>query len=200
MTKLVASISTHDALDARERILYAARYRFAEQGFAASSVRVIAEEADVAKPMVFYYFESKAGLFDAVAQSTIGELNRRYTAVFEGPRTSAFDALVALARAHRDVAINDSVSIRFLTRCVLGSGTPYGETLRRDHLSAIDHILDAARDEGAVVRDREAARQLCRGALSIFYMDAVSGTHLSSADPQQLAEMLWRAIIALRET
>lgn len=54
--------------DARERILRAARGRFAEHGYAATSLRAIARDADVDHALVSYYFGSKEGLFKAVTE------------------------------------------------------------------------------------------------------------------------------------
>ncbi len=51
---------------AAERILDAADALFAERGFAAVSVRDIAERAGVKKASVFYYFGNKADLFERV--------------------------------------------------------------------------------------------------------------------------------------
>ncbi len=39
---------------------------FAEQGYAATTVREIVEEAGVTKPVLYYYFKSKAGIFRAI--------------------------------------------------------------------------------------------------------------------------------------
>lgn len=45
------------------RILEAAISLFARKGYAATSVREIVQEADVTNPMLYYYFDSKEGLF-----------------------------------------------------------------------------------------------------------------------------------------
>ena len=50
----------------RQRILLAALKRFAESGYAGTSVREIVNDARVTKPTLDYYFESKAGLFQAL--------------------------------------------------------------------------------------------------------------------------------------
>lgn len=52
----------------RERILSAARARFAEDGYAKASLRAIARDADVDHALVSYYFGSKEGLFQAVTE------------------------------------------------------------------------------------------------------------------------------------
>jgi TetR/AcrR family transcriptional regulator len=51
---------------ARERILETAIGMFAEKGYAGTSVREIVEQAGVSKPVLYYYFNSKEGLFLAI--------------------------------------------------------------------------------------------------------------------------------------
>jgi AcrR family transcriptional regulator len=54
-----------------EKILDAASKLFAEKGFANVSVRDICREAGTTAPVIYYYFGSKKGLFDAVAKKQI---------------------------------------------------------------------------------------------------------------------------------
>ena len=49
--------------ETRERILLAAASLFADKGYAATSVREIAEGAKVTKPMLYYYFKNKEDLY-----------------------------------------------------------------------------------------------------------------------------------------
>jgi TetR/AcrR family transcriptional regulator len=49
--------------NARERLLEKAIGMFAEKGYAGTSVREIVEQAGVSKPVLYYYFKSKEGLF-----------------------------------------------------------------------------------------------------------------------------------------
>ncbi len=49
--------------NARERLLETAIGMFAERGYAGTSVREIVEQAGVSKPVLYYYFKSKEGLF-----------------------------------------------------------------------------------------------------------------------------------------
>jgi TetR/AcrR family transcriptional regulator len=54
-----------------ERILQVASRMFAEKGFANVSVRDICRETETTAPVIYYYFGSKKGLFDAVARRQI---------------------------------------------------------------------------------------------------------------------------------
>ncbi len=57
---------TVDDQGARQRLLEAAIALFAENGYAATSVREIVSKAGVTKPVLYYYFGSKEGLFRAI--------------------------------------------------------------------------------------------------------------------------------------
>ncbi|MEO5899966.1 MAG: helix-turn-helix domain-containing protein [Ilumatobacteraceae bacterium] len=60
----------------RDRILRAARHAFAEHGYAATSNRILADEADVTTGAIYHYFDAKLDLYRAVndvAQSTVYE-------------------------------------------------------------------------------------------------------------------------------
>lgn len=49
--------------DARERLMAAALDQFTSRGYAATSVRELCEAAGVTKPVLYYYFKSKEGLY-----------------------------------------------------------------------------------------------------------------------------------------
>jgi TetR/AcrR family transcriptional regulator len=54
-----------------EKILQVASRLFAEKGFANVSVRDICKETETTAPVIYYYFGSKKGLFDAVVRKQI---------------------------------------------------------------------------------------------------------------------------------
>lgn len=58
----------------RKHILDTAEYLFATRGFAATSVREIAEQVDVTPAMVHYYFGSKKRLLQAVMEQVLEPL------------------------------------------------------------------------------------------------------------------------------
>src|SRR5215216_6595307 len=60
--------------DVRDRIVSAALRCFAEKGYAGASLREIAETARTTKPMIYYYFNSKEGLYI----STLGDLLQQF--------------------------------------------------------------------------------------------------------------------------
>jgi AcrR family transcriptional regulator len=68
-----------DADGTRNRLLHAARQRFAQNGYAATTVRDIATEAGVNVALINRYFTSKEGLFEACLDRTVKELDDRDT-------------------------------------------------------------------------------------------------------------------------
>ena len=65
--------------DARERLLSGATELFASKGYAATTVREIVERAGVTKPVLYYYFRSKEGIYLDLMREPFG----RFTAVVE---------------------------------------------------------------------------------------------------------------------
>jgi AcrR family transcriptional regulator len=73
MTKTV-NHSNHS--DAQQQILRAALKHFAHSGYAAASVQRIVDEARVSKPALYYHFQDKAGLFQALVDQAHDERHR----------------------------------------------------------------------------------------------------------------------------
>ena len=65
------SMQARDQRATAERILQVASKLFAEKGFANVSVRDICKDTGTTAPVIYYYFGSKKGLFDAVARKQI---------------------------------------------------------------------------------------------------------------------------------
>jgi AcrR family transcriptional regulator len=59
--------------ETRRQILRAALKRFANGGYAATSVQQIVGDAKVSKPALYYYFRDKAGLFQALVSEAHDE-------------------------------------------------------------------------------------------------------------------------------
>lgn len=66
----------------RDRLLAGALHLFSRKGYAATTVREIVEAAGVTKPALYYYFENKEGIFQALMQ----EAWRRFDALLEETR------------------------------------------------------------------------------------------------------------------
>ncbi len=58
----------------REKLMRAALTLFTQRGYSATTVRELVEEAGVTKPVLYYYFGSKEGLFLELMRTHFGRL------------------------------------------------------------------------------------------------------------------------------
>lgn len=67
-------MSTPDtSANVRQRLLDAALQLFSTKGYAATSVRELVEAAGVTKPVLYYYFKNKEGLYLALMGDALGD-------------------------------------------------------------------------------------------------------------------------------
>lgn len=85
------------ALNTRELVLRAALKRFADAGYAATSVQDIVDDAKVSKPALYYHFTDKAGLFQALVNQAHDERYRVIEAAVAGKKTFRAQAEAMLA-------------------------------------------------------------------------------------------------------
>ncbi|MBI5583617.1 MAG: TetR/AcrR family transcriptional regulator [Deltaproteobacteria bacterium] len=67
---------------ARERLLTGAARLFSRKGYAATTVREIVAEAGVSKPVLYYYFQNKEGIYSELLQGAL----ERFDALLEETR------------------------------------------------------------------------------------------------------------------
>ena len=65
---------TPSAMDNKQRILHAAQKEFSSKGFEGASVDTIAQKVKVAKSLIYYYFNSKEDLLQAITANFFEEL------------------------------------------------------------------------------------------------------------------------------
>ena len=89
-----------DVPKSKEAILLAALKSFARDGFDGASMPKIARMAQVAPPLIHYYFGSKEKLWQETVDYSLGELRRASTAVLNATRALApLDRLRSLLQA-----------------------------------------------------------------------------------------------------
>jgi len=93
----------------RTRLVAAAIGLFARKGYAATTVREIVEAAGVTKPVLYYYFGSKEGIFHEVMREALVEFEATIAAALAAPggardRIGRFlDGVFTLVLEHLDV-------------------------------------------------------------------------------------------------
>jgi AcrR family transcriptional regulator len=100
--------------EAKAIILTVAQRLFAERGYANTSMREVAEQAEVAEALIFRHFGSKAGLFTASVTEVFGQFLESFASDLSGKLAeqsvetlmrSYIETLYETARANRDVLI-----------------------------------------------------------------------------------------------
>jgi AcrR family transcriptional regulator len=99
----------------RWRILAAAAERFADQGYAATSIRDIARDVGVTVGAIYVHFPSKDRLLVAVSEEGIGRIGRAVDAAIAG-LDDPWDRLAAAMRAHLEVLLSNAAFARVIVR------------------------------------------------------------------------------------
>ncbi len=145
--------------EVRDRILLAAEALFLRQGFDATTVDQIADEADVAQKTFFNHFPTKQSVFEAFADARIshfqevvaGERGREgSTAVrLERVFVELADRVTAMAELARDLVLH-------MMRASNGDGDPASQQLSTLH-DAIGTLLVDGQAQGDVRDDYDVA-------------------------------------------
>jgi AcrR family transcriptional regulator len=160
--------------NSREAILAAALKAFARYGFDGASLPKIAQMAEVAPPLIHYYFQSKDNLWRETVDHSLGELRRESSAIQSATRALApLDRLRALLQ----------VITHFAARCPDHFSMIIAEARSEsDHFAWVQEnytgvlfgdvvaILEAAKSEGLIkdVAIEHLAFMLIGGILIYF--------------------------------
>lgn len=102
-------------LNARERLLLAAREELAEHGDAAISLRAVARRAGLSHAAPAHFFTDRAGLLTAVATDGFRELTQRLDGAGETANPPQ-DALTSLGRAYVDFGLEHPALVDLMFR------------------------------------------------------------------------------------
>ena len=93
--------------DTTDRLIAVARRQFTEKGFSAVVMDDLCAEADLTRGALHHHFGGKAGLFTAVVQSLLDEINQaldvRY-ATHQDPWEGYIDCLLYTSPSPRDLS------------------------------------------------------------------------------------------------
>jgi hypothetical protein len=92
-------IGHHHGGEGPERLLTVAGRLFAAKGFVGASVREILQAADVSRPVLYYHFGSKEGLYLAVARRAATDYEAALARAAAGPGTAA-ERIRRVCRVH----------------------------------------------------------------------------------------------------
>lgn len=170
-----------DAGVLQDRLLDTAEHLFAEQGFAGTSVRSIAEGAGVNPSLVHYYFGNKRDLLFAVMDRVLGPMARAIAEMQQSGQAPV-DEIVRLMTG---MAARHPALPKLVAREVLLSSGETREIFARDYAPKLGGALPGllAREQKAGRLDREfepgaAALMLLSLCFFPFIARSVSEPHM----------------------
>jgi TetR/AcrR family transcriptional regulator len=185
----------------RKTLLLAGISLFAEKGYAATSVREIVSLAGVTKPVLYYYFQSKEGLFQAILDWAAEEQEVILHEALQVPGT-AFQRIVYLYRRIYQGLMQNAQLFTLINHLLFGppQGAPrYDiERFHRRIAEVIREIYLGGIREGEVRKiDAEEATLLVLGVTDYcFHLDYL---HPESMDPDRAERLLRLAFQGLSE-
>ena len=160
----------------RRKILDAALELFANRGYAGTSVQDIVDAARVTKPVLYYYFRSKSGLYQALVDTAHDERHRVICESARGGRDAErklvgiIAALFKFLHGHRDL-VKIAFATTFAARDELPQEIQYLEKARRNFDVVRDLLRDGQEDGGlSNVFDAEELALGIWGMMNIYIM------------------------------
>ncbi len=142
--------SPADDLTLRSRIRDGAIRLFGRRGFAATTVRAIAEEAGSSPALVLHHFGSKEGLREACDEHVVGMLMARNTAALDEASAEPGGATSLMREWLADVD-RFRGELDYLARMLL-DGSPAGERLFGELVGETRAMIERGAETGAFTR------------------------------------------------
>lgn len=205
--RTAAAVSAQDGVSTREAILMAALKAFAREGYDGASMPRIARLANVAPPLIHYYFGTKEKLWRETIDHSLGGLRRETSAIFQATRSlNPLDRLRALLQAHAQFAAKWPDHF-FMIMAEARANPERFDWVQQNYTGVLFEevlqILRDAREQGAI-RDvdlDQIAVSLFGGILVYFTVyprqaSEAGLAHDADAFCDTLFEMLLRGIVA----
>jgi AcrR family transcriptional regulator len=185
----------------RKELLSAGISLFAEKGYASTSVREIVSLAGVTKPVLYYYFQNKEGLFQAILDWAAEELDAILEEALQKPDT-ALEQIVHLYRGIYRGLMEHHQLFKLINHLFFGppQGAPrYDiERFHRRMVEVIKEIYLGGLRQGELREvDPEEATLLVLGVTDYcFHLDYL---HPEAMDPDRAERLLRLAFRGLSE-
>jgi TetR/AcrR family transcriptional regulator len=160
--------------DVRDRIFASALRHFSQKGYAATSLREVSLDAQTTKPMIYYYFGSKEGLYASIVRQIFEEMaeNIRTQLPAEAP---AADQVLAYCERYLDYFLAKEEVIALVLREVFGLGgvpmAEFSQALGERVRQPLDDILRHGIETAQFVEDRvETCATAITGILNMFIL------------------------------
>jgi len=184
---------------AKSRLLEAGIALFAQKGYTGTSVREIVASAGVTKPVLYYYFKNKEGLFRAILDRAAKSQEALLEQVLETPG-SVLDRLIDLySRVYQGVLENQTL-FRMIHNLIFGppQGAPKYD-FERYHLRMVStikaiYVHGLALNE-VIEADAEEVSFIVLSLLDFgFHMDHLYPQSLDTGRPERLLRLAFQGL------
>ena len=188
-----------EELNAKRMLLKAGTTLFAEKGYAGSSVREIVTMAGVTKPVLYYYFESKEGLFRAILDWAAAEQEMILSDVLRKPG-KALDRLIYLYQQLYLGLVENRVLFKLINHLFFGpaQGAPSYD-IERFHRRMVDVVqeiyLTGLRFGELKETNPEEAAFLVLGVIDFcFHLEYLNPESMDPARAERLLLLAFRGL------
>ncbi len=166
--------------ETRATILAAAEHVFAKAGLAGARTDDIATAAGVNKALLYYYFKSKRGLYEAVVEDHFREFNRRALAVLAAPDAARTVLLRYVSLYFDFISARQRYAALYL-QLMTARGQPLERLVRKYFLprtTAFNKLLERGIRSGEFRRTDARHAALSIVGLIVFYFSAAPVLHV----------------------
>jgi AcrR family transcriptional regulator len=165
--------------EVRDRIFGAALRHFSQKGFAATSLREVALDAATTKPMIYYYFGSKEGLYSSIVGDILEEMADSIREGLPGETAAAAQAM-AYCERYLDYFLAKEETIALVLREVFGLGgapmATFAQSLGERVRQPLDEILRAGMERGELHKEHVyPCSTAITGIMNMFILSHVFG-------------------------
>jgi TetR/AcrR family transcriptional regulator len=174
MDRATVKRSQPRSLETRATILAAAEQVFAKAGLDGARIDAIADAAGVNKALLYYYFKSKGGLYEAVMEDHFREFNHRALAVLGG-RERASDVLLRYVSLYFDFISTRRRYAALYQQLMTTRGRPLERLVRKYFVprnAAFNKLLERGIRAGEFRRTDAHHTAMSIVSLIVFYFSA----------------------------
>jgi TetR/AcrR family transcriptional regulator len=165
--------------DVRDRIFQSALRHFSQKGYAATSLREVSDDAGTTKPMIYYYFGSKEGLYGGIVRDILEEMADAIRSHLPGEAPPDHQ-VVAYCERYLDHFLAKEEIIALVLREVFGLGgvpmAQFSQALGEQVRQPLDAILRRGMDVGSFQSDSvSVCATAITGILNMYILAHVFG-------------------------
>lgn len=189
-----------DEQSAKMSLVTAGITLFSEKGYASTAVREIVARAGVTKPVLYYYFQNKEGLFRAILDAAAGRQEELLNEVLGMTGTVLERVSFLYRRIYEELAENRDL-FKMIHNLIFGPPQgvpPYNTEIYHERmLKAVEIIYREGMEKGEVLEidPHEAAMMVVGLTDYCFHLGYLHPENMDSGLAERLLELAFRGLI-----